>query len=313
MMNVTAGMVKELRDKTGAGMMDCKNALAETKGDIEAAVDWLRTRGLAKAAKKAGRVAAEGLIGVEAAGDAGAMVEINSETDFVARNDQFKDFVKSAAKAALVVEGDVDRLLKHAPDGDRRLQDMINDMIAKIGENMSIRRAVAIGVSPGVVASYVHNAVAPDLGKIGVLVALESSAEPTKLATLGKQLAMHVAATNPIALSIDVLPPDVVARERAIYSEQARESGKPENVIAKMVEGRMRKFYEESVLLSQVFVIDNETPVAKVLENASKELGTKVAITGFARYAVGEGVEKPTADFAAEVAAAARPSSEGPA
>lgn len=305
MTTITASMVKDLRDRTGAGMMDCKDALAQNNGDIEAAVDWLRKRGLAKAAKKAGRIAAEGLIGVEAAGDAGAMVEINSETDFVARNDQFKEFVKSAAKAALAVEGDVDALMQHKPHGAATVQDVINDMIAKIGENMSIRRAVAIGVSPGIVASYVHNSVASDLGKIGVLVALESAADPAKLAGLGKQIAMHIAAASPLALTVDALPPDVVARERAIFADQAKESGKPANVIEKMVEGRMRKFYEESVLLSQIFVVDNETPVAKVLENASKEFGAKVSVTGFARYAVGEGVEKPTTDFAAEVKAAA--------
>ena len=304
MATITAGMVKDLRDRTGAGMMDCKDALAQNGGDIEAAVDWLRKKGLAKAAKKAGRIAAEGLIGVEARGDAGAMVEINSETDFVARNDQFKDFVRAAAKAALHVEGDVDALLKHRHEA-RTVQETITDMVATIGENMSIRRSIALGVSPGVVASYVHNAVAPDLGKIGVLVALESSADAAKLNALGKQLAMHVAAANPLALTPDALPPDVVAREREIYADQARQSGKPENVIEKMIEGRMRKFYEESVLLSQVFVIDGETPVAKVLENASRELGAKVTVAGFARFAVGEGIEKPAADFAAEVKATA--------
>ena len=298
---ITAGMVKDLRDRTGAGMMDCKDALQQNNGDVEAAVDWLRKKGLAKAAKKAGRVAAEGLIGVEARGDAGAMVEINSETDFVARNDQLKEFVRRAAKAALAVEGDVDQLMQHPHDGELTVQDTINDMVAKIGENMSIRRAVALGVSPGVVASYIHNAVAPDLGKIGVLVALESEADPAKLAPLGKQIAMHVAAASPLALTVDALSPDVVARERAIFADQARQSGKPENVIEKMIEGRLRKFYEESVLLSQIFVIDGETPVAKVLENASKEFGHKVAIAGFERFAVGEGVEKPATDFAAEV------------
>ena len=305
MANISAGMVKDLRDKTGAGMMDCKAALAETNGDTEAAVDWLRKKGLAKAAKKAGRTAADGLIGISTAPGRGAVVEVNSETDFVARGGEFQDFVRKAAQQALQEEGDLERLLGGSLDGGQSTAETLSALVAKIGENMSVRRSAALAVSPGVVATYVHNAVAPDLGKIGVLVALESSADAGKLSALGKQLAMHVAAANPLALSVDALPPDVVARERAIYADQARESGKPANVVEKMVEGRMRKFYEESVLLSQVFVVDGETPVAKVLENAKKDLGTPVSIAGFVRFAVGEGIDKPTTDFAAEVKATA--------
>jgi elongation factor Ts len=305
MTNISAGMVKDLRDKTGAGMMDCKSALAETQGDIEAAVDWLRKKGLAKAAKKAGRTAADGLIGIVTKEGRGAIVEVNSETDFVARGDEFQGFVRKAARQALEEEGDLKRLLASPLEGVGTVADVLAALIGKIGENMSVRRSAALSVAPGVVASYVHNAVAPDLGKIGVLVALKSSAGTDKLMALGKQLAMHVAAANPLALSVDALPPDVVARERAIYADQARQSGKPENVIEKMIEGRLRKFYEESVLLSQVFVIDGETPVAKVLENAGKEMGQPVTIAGFVRFAVGEGIEKPTTDFAAEVKATA--------
>jgi elongation factor Ts len=300
MANITASLVKDLRDKTGVGMMDCKAALAATDGDMEAAIDWLRKKGLSKAAKKAGRVAAEGLIGVAVGGDAGALVEVNSETDFVARNDQFKDFVKSAARIALEEGGDVEKLLAK-PMGDGCVQDALTDMIAKIGENMSVRRAVALAVSPGVVSSYVHNAASPELGKIGVLVALKSTADKTKLAALGKQLAMHVAAASPLALTPEHLAKEVVDRERAIQSDLARQSGKSENVIEKMLEGRMRKFYEDTVLLSQTFVIDGETKVGKVLENASKELGAPVEIAGFVRFQVGEGIDKMNDDFADEV------------
>ncbi|HVZ90367.1 MAG TPA: translation elongation factor Ts [Rhizomicrobium sp.] len=300
MANVTAAMVKDLRDKTGAGMMDCKAALNETAGDMEAAVDWLRKKGLSKAAKKAGRVAAEGLIGVAVRDDAGALVEVNSETDFVARNDQFKDFVKTAANLALEEAGDLDRLLAK-PVGEATVQATLTELIAKIGENMSVRRTAALAVSPGVVASYVHNPASPELGKIGVLVALKSTADKAKLQALGKQLAMHIAAAAPLALTAEHLPKEVVERERAIQADIARQSGKPENVIEKMMEGRMRKFYEESVLLSQVFVIDGETPVSKVLEKASKDFGAPVAIDGFIRFQVGEGIEKVESDFADEV------------
>jgi elongation factor Ts len=305
MANITATLVKDLRDKTGAGMMDCKSALTETSGDMEAAVDWLRKKGLAKAAKKAGRIAADGLIGVAAKGAHGALVEVNSETDFVARGTEFQDFVRKVAQQALQVNGDLERLLASPFPGGGACSEVLANLVAKIGENMTIRRAAALTVSPGVVASYVHNAAGPDLGKIGVLVALESTGDAGKLAALGKQLAMHVAAANPLALSVDTLDPQTVARERAIFADQARQSGKAENIIEKMVDGRMRKFYEESVFLSQVFVIDGETPIAKVLEKASKDLGAAVKVVGFVRFAVGEGIEKDTGDFAAEVKSAA--------
>jgi len=261
---------------------------------------------LAKAAKKAGRVAAEGLIGVAVRGDAGAMVEINSETDFVARNDQFKDFVKQAGALALEFEGDLDKLL-NAPLGEAAsANEALTNLIAKIGENLSIRRAAALAVTPGIVASYVHNAAGPDMGKIGVLVALESTAEAAKLETLGRQIAMHIAATSPLALTVEQLPAEVVAREREVQRELARQSGKPENVIDKMIEGRMRKFYEESVLLSQVFVIDGETQIAKVVERAAKDVGAPIRITGFLRFAVGEGIDKGGGDgFASDVKAMA--------
>jgi elongation factor Ts len=307
MANVTSSLVKELRDKTGAGMMDCKAALEATNADMETAIDWLRKKGLAKAAKKAGRLAAEGLIGVAVHGDAGALIEINSETDFVARNDQFKEFVNRAAHLALELEGDVEKLVEHpVHDGGVSVKEHLTQLVAKIGENLSIRRATAIGVSPGIVASYVHNAVGPDLGKMGVLVALRSTADAAKLTALGKQIAMHIAAAAPLALTPEQLPADVTARERDVQRELARQSGKPENVIEKMIEGRMRKFYEESVLLSQIFVIDQETPVGKVVENAARELGAPIEITGFYRFAVGEGIDKGDAgDFASEVKAMA--------
>jgi len=302
MSNVTATMVKDLRDKTGAGMMDCKSALAETNGDVEAAIDWLRKKGLSKAAKKSSRVAAEGLIGVAVNGDAGALVEVNAETDFVARNDTFKEFVKRAADLALLAGGDVDKLLAHPhTPGGASVKDTATELVAKIGENISVRRTIALSVNPGVVATYVHNASSPELGKIGVLVALKSTADKTKLAALGKQLAMHIAAAAPLALTAEHLSPEVIARERAIHADLARQSGKPENVIEKMIEGRMRKFYEEAVLLSQTFVIDGETQISKVLEKASKDLGAPVTIEAFVRFAVGEGIEKVDGDFADEV------------
>ena len=305
MSNVTATMVKDLRDKTGAGMMDCKAALAETQGDVEAAIDWLRKKGLSKAAKKAGRVAAEGLIGVAVNGDAGALVEVNAETDFVARNDTFKEFVKRAAELALEAGGDVDKLLAqpHTPGG-ASVRDTATELVAKIGENISVRRTIALSVSPGVVATYFHNASSPELGKIGVLVALKSTADKTKLAALGKQLAMHIAAAAPLALTPEHLSPDVIARERAIQADLARQSGKPENVVEKMIEGRMRKFFEDSVLLSQIFHSadsDGKTTVSAVVEKASKDLGSPVIIDAFVRFAVGEGIEKIDGDFADEV------------
>ncbi len=305
MANVTAGMVKELREKTGAGMMDCKTALTETDGHFEHAVDWLRKKGLAKAAKKSGRTAAEGLIGIATKADCGAIVEVNSETDFVARGEEFQKYVRVAAQQALEEEGELERLLLSPFEDGTTMAEALTALVARIGENMSVRRSAGLAVSPGVVASYMHNAVAPDLGKIGVLVALESGGDAEALLRLGKQLAMHVAAANPLALTPDEVPADTVARERAIYEDQARQTGKPEGVIGKMVEGRMRKFYEENVLLSQVFVVDGETPVAKVVEIAAKDVGAPVRITGFVRFAVGEGIDKPTTDFAAEVRATA--------
>lgn len=308
MANVTATMVKDLRDKTGAGMMDCKAALAETAGDMEAAIDWLRKKGLSKAAKKAGRVAAEGLIGVALGKGAGALVEVNSETDFVARNDQFKSFVTDAARLGLEAEGDLEKLLAKAMPSGNTVDAAIKELIAKIGENMSVRRVTALAVAPGVVASYIHNASSPELGKIGVLVALKSAADESKLAAFGRKLAMHISFAAPLALKPEHLSADVVARERAIYADQARQSGKPDNVIEKMIEGRMRKFYEETVLLSQTYMgpgNDGQTTIAKMLESASRELGTPVEIEGFIRYQVGEGIEKASGDFADEVNAMA--------
>jgi len=300
MTQITAGMVKDLRDKTGAGMMDCKTALGETNGDMEAAIDWLRKKGISKAAKKAGRAAAEGLIGVAVGGDAGALVEVNAETDFVARNEEFKGFVKSAAQLALEEGGDLEKLLSRKM-GRESVQHTLTELVAKIGENMSVRRTIALAVDPGVVSAYVHNAASPELGKIGVLVALKSTADKTKLAALGKQIAMHVAAAAPLALTPAHLPKEVVERERAIQTEIAKQSGKPDNVIEKMMEGRMRKFYEETVLLQQTFVIDGETRIDKVVERAAMEFGTQVEIAGFVRFQVGEGIEKAESDFADEV------------
>ena len=306
MANISAGMVKDLREKTGAGMMDCKSALAETGGDVEAAVDWLRKKGISKAAKKAGRVAAEGLIGVAVRGSKGALVEINSETDFVARNDTFKAFAREAAVLALDAGGDVERLMGAKMAGGATVQESLTNMIANIGENMSVRRTALLEVEPGIVVPYVHNAAAPELGRIGVLVALRSTAAPEKLAAVAKQLAMHIAFAAPQALTAEELPAEVVARERSIQGDIARQSGKPENVVEKMIEGRMRKFYEEAVLLSQIFAIDNETQIAKVVERVSKEAGAPVEIAGFLRFAVGEGIERPDGgDFAGEVKAMA--------
>ncbi|HWD29809.1 MAG TPA: translation elongation factor Ts [Rhizomicrobium sp.] len=296
-----APLVKDLRDKTGAGMMDCKAALAETNGDMEAAMDWLRKKGITKAAKKAGRAAAEGLIGVATGGHIGALVEVNAETDFVARNDEFKDFVKSAAKITLEEEGDLEKTLAR-PMGVNSVQHTLTELVAKIGENMSVRRTVMLRVDPGVVSAYVHNAASPELGKIGVLVALKSTADKDKLNALGKQIAMHVAAANPLALTVEHLDPALVAKERDIQAELARQSGKPENVIEKMLEGRMRKYYEESVLLQQTFVIDGETQITKLLEKAGKDLGAPVTIEAYVRFQVGEGIEKVESDFADEVA-----------
>ena len=306
MATITATTVKELRDKTGAGMMDCKAALAETGGDMEAAVDWLRAKGLAKAAKKAGRVAAEGLIGLAAETKQAALVEVNSETDFVARNPQFQEMVSTIAGAALKATGNLDHLAKAAyGSGKATVAGTIKEMIGSIGENMTLRRAAHLSVAKGAVASYMHNMLAPGLGKIGVIVALDSTGDEKKLTSFGKQIAMHIAAANPQAVDVASLDPAFVARERAILVEQAKESGKPEAVIEKMLEGRLRKFYEEVVLLQQPFVHDPDMTVAKALEAAEKDAGAPIKITGFHRFALGEGIDRPDSDFAAEVAAAA--------
>jgi len=304
MAEITASLVKELREKTGAGMMDCKRALSETAGDLEVAVDWLRKKGLAAAAKKAGRVAAEGLVGVVSSGPRGVVVEINAETDFVARNDQFQAFVRTVAQVALDKGADIESLKGQPyPGTDKTVDEQLTAMIATIGENMSLRRAAGFAVGQGVVASYIHNASAPGLGKIGVLVALESAGDAVKLAELGKQIAMHVAAASPQYLTVEAVDTSALDRERDVLREQARASGKPENIIDKMVEGRLRKFYEEVVLLEQIYVIDGETRVAKVVEAAAKQLGTPIRLVGFARFALGEGIEKEQKDFASEVAA----------
>ncbi|MFZ1990283.1 MAG: translation elongation factor Ts [Alphaproteobacteria bacterium] len=308
MTTVTAAMVKELRDRTGAGMGDCKSALVETGGDQEAAIDLLRKKGLAKAAKKSGRTAADGLIGVAVAGHEGAMVEINAETDFVARNETFQTAVKTVALVALTTNGDIAKVAQAPYPGESvSVAEHLTNLVAKIGENISLRRTVKLEVESGLVASYVHNAVTTDLGRIGVLVALESKADKTKLADLGKKLAMHIASGFPaVALGITEkdIPADLVARERKIFQEQAQEGGKPANVIEKMVEGRMRKFYEEVVLLKQIYVHDQDKKVEQVLADAGKEFGTPVTIKAFERFVVGEGIDKAKEDFAAEVAAA---------
>ena len=306
MSTITATMVKDLREKTGAGMMDCKTALNATSGDVEAAVDWLRTKGLAKAAKKAGRVAAEGLIGLAAEAKQAALVEVNSETDFVARNQNFQEMVRKIASAALTAKGDVDKLAaaKYG-SGKATVADTIKEMIGSIGENMTLRRAAYLSAAKGVVASYVHNAIAPNLGKIGVTVALESAGAAEKLQAFGRQLAMHIAFANPQSIDVGSLDKALVERERGILTEQAKESGKPANVIEKMVEGRLRKFYEEVVLLAQPFVHDPDLTVEMALVAAEKEADAPIKITGFYRFALGEGIDRPDSDFAAEVAAAA--------
>ncbi len=306
MAEITASLVKRLRDKTGAGMMDCKKALGESGGDIEAAVDWLRKKGLAAAAKKAGRVAAEGLVGAVVRDGAGAVVEVNSETDFVARNREFQDFVREVSDLVVGGKGDVEALeAAKFPGSDETVAERRTNLVAKIGENLTLRRAVALSVEPGIVAHYVHGALAPGLGRIGVLVALRSEGDREKLAELGKRLAMHVAAANPLALAVEDLDPATVERERNVLVEQARATGKPDNVVEKMVEGRLRKFYEEVVLLEQTYVIDGESKVVKVIEAAKGEVGAPVEIAGFVRFALGEGVERVEGDFAAEVAAQA--------
>ena len=300
---VTAALVKQLRDQTGAGMMDCKAALTETEGDFEAAVDWLRKKGLAAAAKKAGRVASQGLVGVEVSGRRGAMVEVNSETDFVARNQDFQALVRAITRLALETGGDRDRLLSaEVPAGGRSVADEITQAVAVIGENINLRRSAALEVDQGVVGSYVHGALAPGLGTIGVLVGLHSSGDPDRLAALGKQLAMHIAAARPQAVSIDRLDPATLARERAIYADQARAGGKPDNIIDKIVDGRVRKFYEEAVLLEQPFVIDPDLKVKDAVDRVAEETGSSIAVAEFVRFALGEGVPGPAPNMAEEVA-----------
>ncbi len=298
-MTITATMVKDLREKTGAGMMDCKAALAETSGDMEAAVDWLRAKGLAKAAKKAGRIAAEGLIGLAADAKQAALVEVNSETDFVARNESFQKMARGIAEAALGAKGDLDKLAKTKfPGGKENVADTIKEAIGTIGENMTLRRTAYLAVKDGTVASYIHNQMAPGLGKIGVIVALESAGDLETLKSFGRQVAMHIAAANPQAIDVESLDKALVERERAVLIEQAKESGKPANVIEKMVEGRLRKFYEEVVLLAQSFVHDPDTTVAKAVAAAEKAAGAPIKITGFHRFALGEGIDRTSEETA---------------
>ena len=300
MAEITAGMVRELRDRTGAGMMDCKKALVDNAGDMEAAIDWLRTKGLAAAAKKSGRVAAEGLVGTASGPNVAAMVEVNAETDFVARNETFQNFVAEVAGLALSVGDDIEKLKAATfPGTSQSTQEDLTRMIATIGENMNIRRAKVLRVSSGAVATYMHNAVKPGLGKIGVLVALEAESEVAAMEMLGRQIGMHVAATRPTALDISAVEPSELEREKAVLREQAAGSGKPAAIIEKMIEGRIRKYYEEVVLLEQVWVHDGESRVKQVVEKAGGKL------TGFDRFQLGEGIQKETSDFAAEVAAAA--------
>ncbi|TGD99291.1 translation elongation factor Ts [Methylobacterium nonmethylotrophicum] len=306
MANITAAMVKELREKTGAGMMDCKSALNETAGDLEAAVDWLRKKGLAKAAKKAGRVAAEGLVAVESAGHHAAVVEVNSETDFVARNDSFQAFVREAAKLALNAQGSVEALeAARFPGSETTVKDKLQELIATIGENMTLRRVAKLQVEKGLIASYVHSQVSEGLGKIGVLVALESPGDVGFLGQLGRQIAMHVAATNPVALDASGVDAATVERESNILRE--KNAGKPDHVLAKIVESGLKSYYKEVTLLEQPFVHDTSKTVAQVLKEAEGKAGGSLKLTGFVRYALGEGIEKEEApDFAAEVAAAAK-------
>jgi elongation factor Ts len=308
MAEITAALVKELREKSGAGMMDCKKALTETGGDLEASIDWLRSKGLSKAAKKADRVAAEGLVAVAArdtgAGMIGAAVEINAETDFVARNELFQTAAREIATASLDTDGSVEAISAAKLASGETAQDRLTNLIATIGENMMVRRAARFVVDQGVVASYIHNAIAPDLGRIAVLVAIESAGDKAKLNELGRKIAMHVAATQPLSLSTDDLDPAAVERERAIFSEQAAASGKPAQVIEKMVEGRIRKFFEEVVLLKQAFVMNPDQTIEQLVADTGKELGAPIKLVAFTRLALGEGVEKPQGpDFASEVAA----------
>ncbi|MEE9272271.1 MAG: translation elongation factor Ts [Robiginitomaculum sp.] len=303
MATITAALVKELRDMTSAGMMDCKKALNETDGDLQAAADWLRTKGIAKATKKAGRIASEGLIGLAVDGTKAALIELNSETDFVARNEEFQSAVREIAALSIGVNGDIDVLNTTPTASGKTVTEFITGLIATIGENMSLRRTAMLSVYDGVVAGYMHNATTEGLGKIGVLVALESSGDKAVLESLGKKIAMHVAATAPLSLTVEDMDPAAVERERTLLSDEARVSGKPEAIIEKMVEGRITKFFKESVLMNQIFVMDGERSIAKVIEDEAKTLGCDVKMTGFLRMALGEGIEKKEENFAAEVAA----------
>lgn len=307
MAEITAALVKDLREKSGVGMMDCKKALQETGGDIDAAIDWLRAKGLSKAAKKADRAAAEGLVAVavrnDGAGMTAAAVEVNAETDFVARNELFQTAAREIAIAALSVDDNVEAVQQAKTAKGEVVQDVLTHLIATIGENMMARRSKKFVVEKGAIASYVHNAIAPDLGRMGVLVAIEGEGDQAKLAEVGKKIAMHVAATNPMSLSTDDLDPAAVEKEKAIFSEQAAASGKPPGVVEKMVEGRLRKFYEEVVLLKQAFVMNPDQTIEQLVAEVAKETGSPVKVSGFVRLALGEGVEKKTDDFAAEVAA----------
>ena len=304
MTEITAAMVKELREATNAGMLDCKKALVEANGDMETAVDWLRKKGLATAAKKASRIAAEGLVAVVVEGNKGAVVEVNSETDFVAKNETFQEYVEDAAQVALLSDGELcDMKTFQCPKVHKSFEERLTDMIAKIGENMNLRRAKVVKVNDGVVASYVHNVARNNLGKIGVLVALESKADKTKLAELGKHIAMHIAASQPLYLNIAGVDPAAVEHEKSIFAEQAKASGKPANIIEKMVEGRVRKYYDEVVLEEQAYIMDPDKKIKQVVAEAAKELGADIAITDFAYFKLGEGLQKKDEDFAAEVAA----------
>ncbi|MEE8515242.1 MAG: translation elongation factor Ts [Alphaproteobacteria bacterium] len=301
MAEITAALVKDLRQKTGAGMMDCKKALTETSGDLEAAVDLLRKQGLAAASKKAGRTAAEGLVAAVTKDTTGVLVEINSETDFVARNEDFQGFVRTISELALDAGGDLEKLKAMAyPNSAGTVGDMLTELVGRIGENLQLRRAQALSVSQGVVASYIHNAMAPDLGKIAVIVGLESSKGGEELVELAKQIAMHVAWANPQAVTIESLDKDLLERERKLLMEQAQDSGKPDDIIAKMVEGRLRKFYQDIVLLEQAFVIDNEVKVSEAIGRVASDTGAEIKIVGYVRFELGEGVEREESDLAAE-------------
>ena len=304
MTDITAAMVKDLRESTGAGMLDCKKALVEANGNMDEAVDWLRKKGLASAAKKASRIAAEGLVSVYVEGNKGAVVEVNSETDFVAKNDMFQEYVADAAKVALMSAGELcDMKTFHCPKCGKTFEERLTDLIAKIGENMNLRRAAMLQVNNGVVASYLHNSCGNNLGKIGVLVALESTADKAKLEELGKHIAMHVAASAPLFLNVASVDPAAVEHEKAIFAEQAKASGKPENIIEKMVEGRVRKYYDEVVLEEQAYIMDPDKKVKQVIAKAAKELGADIKLVNFVRFKLGEGLQKREEDFAAEVAA----------